>query len=136
MAIGEVEHHGVAGIAARLLERAAHERLLVQLREHGVGRDHVRDQPCPLGRSDVPSKQIQRVEAVVQGREVERSQLVARSIEELREAAIESEVKMIACQMTMDVFGFKKEEFIDEAEIAGAAAFLEFAGDADVSLFI
>ncbi len=58
------------------------------------------------------------------------------SVPELRDTCVALGVKMIACQMTMDVFGFKKEEFIDEAEIAGAAAFLEFAGDADVSLFI
>ncbi|NJN42022.1 MAG: peroxiredoxin family protein [Flammeovirgaceae bacterium] len=58
------------------------------------------------------------------------------SIEELREAAVDMDVKLIACQMTMDVFGFKKEEFIDEANVAGAAAFLEFASDANVSLFV
>jgi len=58
------------------------------------------------------------------------------TIEELREAAVDMDVKMIGCQMTMDVFGFKKEEFIDEAVIGGAATFLEYASDADVSLFI
>ncbi len=58
------------------------------------------------------------------------------SIEELRDVCVESGVRMIGCQMTMDVFGFKKEEFIPSTEVAGAAAFLEFASDADVSLFI
>jgi peroxiredoxin family protein len=58
------------------------------------------------------------------------------TIEELRDVAVEMDVKLIACQMTMDVFGFKKEEFIDEAEIAGAAAYLEFAVDSDVNLFV
>ena len=58
------------------------------------------------------------------------------SIEELREMAIDMDVKMIGCQMTMDVFGFKKEEFIEEADIGGAATFLEFAADANVSLFV
>ena len=57
------------------------------------------------------------------------------SLEELRETAVDLEVRLIACQMTMDVFGFKKEEFIPETEIGGAAAFLEFASDANVSLF-
>lgn len=38
--------------------------------------------------------------------------------------------------MTMDVFGFKKEDFIPECTVGGAATFLEFAGDADVSLFV
>jgi len=58
------------------------------------------------------------------------------SIEELRDACIESDVTLIACQMTMDLFDFKKEELIDEAELGGAATFLEFAGASDVSLFI
>lgn len=58
------------------------------------------------------------------------------SVEELRDIAVDLDVKLIACQMTMDVFGFKKEDFIDEANIAGAAAYLEFAVDSDVNLFI
>jgi peroxiredoxin family protein len=58
------------------------------------------------------------------------------SIEELRDMSVEMDVKMIGCQMTMDVFGFKREEFIDEVEIGGAATFLEFASDANVSLFV
>lgn len=58
------------------------------------------------------------------------------TIEELREACVEMDVRLIGCQMTMDVFGFTREDFIDEAEIGGAATFLEYAADADVSLFI
>ncbi len=58
------------------------------------------------------------------------------TVEELREMCLELGVRLIACQMTMDVFGFKKEDFIDGIEIGGAATFLEFAADADVSLFI
>jgi peroxiredoxin family protein len=58
------------------------------------------------------------------------------SIEELREICRESGVKLIACQMTMDLFDFKREEFIDGIEIGGAATFFEFAGEADVSLFV
>ena len=50
--------------------------------------------------------------------------------------AIELDVRMIGCQMTMDVFGFKREDFIEECEIGGAATFLEYASDADVQLFI
>ena len=45
------------------------------------------------------------------------------SIEELREICLESGVKMIGCQMTMDVFGFSKEEFINGVEVGGAATF-------------
>jgi peroxiredoxin family protein len=58
------------------------------------------------------------------------------SIEELRDICLGSGVKLIACQMTMDLFNFKREEFIDGIEIGGAATFFEFAGEADVSLFI
>lgn len=58
------------------------------------------------------------------------------TIEELREMAIDLDVRMIGCQMTMDVFGFKKEEFIEQAEIGGAATFLEYAADSNVSLFV
>lgn len=58
------------------------------------------------------------------------------TIEELRDACVESGVKLIACQMTMDVFGFKKDEFIPEAEVGGAATFLEYACGADIQLFI
>ncbi|MCH8288928.1 MAG: DsrE/DsrF/DrsH-like family protein [Candidatus Marinimicrobia bacterium] len=58
------------------------------------------------------------------------------TIEELRTICLESNVKLIGCQMTMDVFGFKREEFIDGIEVAGAATFLEFAMDSDIQLFI
>ncbi len=58
------------------------------------------------------------------------------TVEELRDMCVDLDVTMIGCQMTMDVFGFSKDDFIEECEIAGAAAFLEFAADADVSLFV
>lgn len=58
------------------------------------------------------------------------------SVEELRDICIESEVKLIACQMTVDLFDFKREDLIDDIETGGAATFLEFAGEADVSLFV
>jgi peroxiredoxin family protein len=58
------------------------------------------------------------------------------SIEELRDMCVDMDVKMIGCQMTMDVFGFKKEDFIKECTVGGAAMFLEYAADADVQLFI
>jgi len=58
------------------------------------------------------------------------------TIEELRDACVELDVKLIACQMTMDVFGFTRDEFIDGIELGGAATFLEFAADSDINLFI
>lgn len=58
------------------------------------------------------------------------------SVEELRTACLESGVRMIACQITMDLFDFKPEDLIEGIELGGAATFFEFAGESDVSLFI
>ena len=58
------------------------------------------------------------------------------SLTELRAACLEAGVKLIACQMTLDLFEFDKNEFIDGIEFGGAATFLEFAGKSDVTLFI
>jgi peroxiredoxin family protein len=57
-------------------------------------------------------------------------------IRELLDAAIESGVKLIACQMTMDVFGFTAADFVPGVEFGGAAAFLSHARRAHVTLFI
>ncbi|MCM3571387.1 DsrE/DsrF/DrsH-like family protein [Neobacillus mesonae] len=56
------------------------------------------------------------------------------SIPELVEMAKELGVKFIGCQMTMDVMGLEKDDFIDGIEVGGAVTFLEFAKDADVTL--
>ena len=58
------------------------------------------------------------------------------SIEKLRDICIESGVKLISCQMTMDVFGFSTDDFIDGIDVGGAATFLDFAADSDIQLFI
>lgn len=58
------------------------------------------------------------------------------SVPELRELCIEADVKMFACQMTVDVFGFEQSEFIDGLDFVGAASFLPMARNADVCLFI
>jgi len=59
------------------------------------------------------------------------------SIPELRSASIEAGVNLIGCEMTVDLFGFKHDDFIPEVkEYVGAATFLPMARDADVSLFI
>jgi len=58
------------------------------------------------------------------------------TIPELIDACLEFDVRLIACQMTMDVMSIKKEDLIDGVEFGGAATFLEFAMDADVSLLI
>jgi peroxiredoxin family protein len=58
------------------------------------------------------------------------------SIRELHDAARESGVRLIACQMTMEVFGYRQEDFIEGVEFGGAAAFLSEARRAHVTLFI
>jgi peroxiredoxin family protein len=58
------------------------------------------------------------------------------SVEELRELCQEADVKLIACQMTVDLFDMNQSEFIDGVEYAGAAAFFEFAGESDICLYI
>ena len=58
------------------------------------------------------------------------------SIEELREAAIESDVKIIACQMTLDLFEYNKSDLIDGVELGGAATYMERALKSDINLFI
>lgn len=58
------------------------------------------------------------------------------SIEELREAAVESEVNIIACQMTMDLFEFKKEDMIDGVQIGGAATWMENALKSHINLYM
>ncbi|HJX49169.1 MAG TPA: DsrE/DsrF/DrsH-like family protein [Gaiellaceae bacterium] len=57
-------------------------------------------------------------------------------IGELLESAQDLGVRMIACQMTMDVFGYAADDFLDGVEFAGAAAFLAEARQAHVTLFI
>ena len=59
------------------------------------------------------------------------------SIEELRSLCIEADVRLIACQMTVDVFGFDAGEFIPEVkDFVGATSFLPIARKSDVALFI
>ena len=59
------------------------------------------------------------------------------SVLELRGLSIEADVKLIACQMTVDLFGYKKDEFIDDiSDWVGAASFLPEAQKSDICLFI
>ena len=58
-------------------------------------------------------------------------------ITDLRSLTLEAGATLIGCQMTVDLFGFKHEDFIPEVkEYCGAASFLGIAKDSDVSLFI
>ncbi len=57
-------------------------------------------------------------------------------LDELRDLCQEAEVKFIACQMTVDLFEMDTNTFIDDVTYAGAAAFFEFAGEAEINLYI
>ncbi len=58
------------------------------------------------------------------------------SIEDLREAAVESDVRLIACQMTLDLFEYSTDDMIDGIELGGAATYIEGALKSDINLFI
>lgn len=55
-------------------------------------------------------------------------------IVDMLEMAKDLGVKLIGCQMTMDAMGLQKEDFTDGIEVAGAARFVEYAQDANISL--
>jgi NADPH-dependent 2,4-dienoyl-CoA reductase/sulfur reductase-like enzyme/peroxiredoxin family protein/rhodanese-related sulfurtransferase/TusA-related sulfurtransferase len=58
------------------------------------------------------------------------------SFESLLQTAIDNGVDMLACQMSMDVMGVKKEELLDNVEVAGVASYLEEAENSNMNLFI
>jgi peroxiredoxin family protein len=58
------------------------------------------------------------------------------TIPELRDLCIEADVKMLACQMTVDLFGYNPNQFIDGLDFVGAATYFDESSDATQSLFI
>jgi peroxiredoxin family protein len=84
------------------------------------------------------------VQAIVPGYESLASTLMKMTIKnngvatipELRTLCQEADVKFIACQMTVELFGFDHNDFIEGIEFGGAATFFEFAGESDICLFI
>ena len=58
------------------------------------------------------------------------------SIPELRELAVEADVRMIACQMTLDLFEYSIDDMIEGVEIGGAATYIEVATQSHINLFI
>ncbi len=57
-------------------------------------------------------------------------------VQELLDMAVDSGVKLIACQMTLDVMGFKQKDLIDGIEFGGLATFLEYGMGATITLFV
>ncbi len=58
------------------------------------------------------------------------------TIGDLLRIAMESGVKLIACQMTMDVMGVKQSDVVEGVEFGGAASWMDAASDAQINLFI
>lgn len=58
------------------------------------------------------------------------------SLPELISLAQELEVRMIACQMAMDVMGIQKDELIEDIEFGGVATYLGEAADSTITLFV
>jgi len=58
------------------------------------------------------------------------------TVAELRDLCLEADVKMIGCQMTIDLFDIKHEDLIDEIDLGGAATYLEHAGESNINLFV
>ncbi|MBT5231051.1 MAG: NADH-quinone oxidoreductase subunit F [Methylococcales bacterium] len=58
------------------------------------------------------------------------------SVQELRDLCIEADVNMVGCRMTVDMFGFEMDDFIDDVDWVGAASYLPSAQKSDISLFI
>ena len=58
------------------------------------------------------------------------------TLESLRQQALDNGVEFIACQMSMDVMGVKREELMDEVTIGGVAAYMERANESNINLFI
>ena len=58
------------------------------------------------------------------------------SLEELIESAKSHGVRIVACQMSMDIMGIHKEELLDGVELGGVSTFLGSGEQSDMSLFI
>jgi len=58
------------------------------------------------------------------------------SLEELIKTGIDSGIRMVACQMSMDVMGITQEELLDGVEIGGVATMLDASDSSNMNLFI
>lgn len=58
------------------------------------------------------------------------------SLESLREQALQNGVEFIACQMSMDVMGIRREELLDQVTVGGVATYMDRADRANVNLFL
>lgn len=99
----------------------------------------------PLGNPAMPMPvPIPTVVSVLPGMEVMATSMMksmfkkhgVATIGQLLDLAKEAGVKLIACQMTMDVMGVKQEDIIEGVEFGGAATWMDIAADSQINLFI
>ena len=63
-------------------------------------------------------------------------QLNVDSLDQMLDHAVEGGVRLVACQMSMDMMGIAAEELIDGVEVGGVATYMEHAAQSNVNLFI
>jgi peroxiredoxin family protein len=73
------------------------------------------------------------------GAKMMKARMEAKKVEQLESmmsSALAAGVKMIACQMSMDIMGVKREELMDGVEIGGVATYLEATDGSNLNLFV
>jgi peroxiredoxin family protein len=105
--------------------------------------DHIRISPLanPAMPSPMPlptlMKALPGMEAIATGMMKAKMQKKGiASLEELRTLCLDSGVEFIACEMTLSLFELDRSDLIDGIDFGGAATFVDFAGDAEISLFV
>ena len=101
--------------------------------------------PCPApARATACSRSVPNIVSALPGIDAAASKMMKNlikkkgvaSIPELRELAVDADVRMIACQMTLDLFEYSQEDMIEGVEIGGAATYIEVATQSHINLFI
>jgi peroxiredoxin family protein len=90
----------------------------------------------PRGASSLPLSQLNMGGMGATMMKAIMSQKKIASLPELIEMAQDLEVRMIACQMSMDAMGICRDELLDGVEVAGAATYVGEAKDGGLNLFI
>lgn len=89
--------------------------------------------------SDSKSLKLSKMDMLGAGRKMMRGIMKRKniaSLEELRDSAIDNGVEFIACQMSMDVMGVRREELLDNVTVGGVATYMSRTDHANLNLFI
>lgn len=57
-------------------------------------------------------------------------------LETMFQQAVQAGVRLVACQMSMDIMGISAEELMDGIEIGGVATYMEAASKSGINLFV